>query len=107
MSADDSNARSAEPTEAIEVRIAAAELALLDRAADRRGIERAEMVAQAIDEFLAQEAWSGGFIPPPPAMEVPRRPRLRSESGRLRWMRGSDRPGRSQEGGGTGATQSE
>ena len=37
----------------------------------KRASRRDEMLAQAIDAFLAREMWSGGFIAPPPPMEVP------------------------------------
>ncbi|HUW04471.1 MAG TPA: CopG family transcriptional regulator [Acidimicrobiales bacterium] len=93
MGVDDTDSGSDDPKPTIEVQIKAADLARLDRAAVRRGIGRAEMFAQAIDEFLAQEAWSGGFIPPPPPMEVPRRRRVRSNSGRWRRTSGTDPSG--------------
>ena len=47
------------------------DVARLDVAAERRGLERDEVIEQAIDAFLARETWSGGFIAPPPRMEVP------------------------------------
>jgi hypothetical protein len=59
-----------------------ADVARLDHAAARRGISRAEMVAEAVDAFLAREMWSGGFIAPPPPMEVP---------GPFPWRRGAFR----------------
>jgi hypothetical protein len=39
--------------------------------AARRGVERGDLIVQAIDAMLAQEAWSGGFIAPPPPIEIP------------------------------------
>lgn len=48
-----------------------ADVERLDIAAARRGIGREELVAEAIDAFLAREMWSGGFIAPPPPMEIP------------------------------------
>ena len=58
--------------EVISARISAHDVARLDRMATRRGVEREQLIRMAIDELLAQEAWSGGFIPPPPAAGVPR-----------------------------------
>ena len=65
-----------EPDEAAEREVVVAsirreDVARLDIAAARRGVERDEVIAQAIDAFLARETWSGGFIAPPPPMEVP------------------------------------
>ena len=57
--------------ETVTARISGADIERLDIAAARRGIERDELIAQAIDAFLARETWSGGFIAPPPRMEVP------------------------------------
>ncbi len=71
-----------EPTEVVSARLRPAEVARLDHAAARRGIGRDEMVAEAIDAFLAREMWSGGFIATPPPMEVP---------GPYPWRRGSFR----------------
>ncbi len=49
-----------------------ADLERLDHMSARRGVPRAELVARAVDALLAQEAWSGGFIPPPVEMQIPR-----------------------------------
>ena len=57
--------------EVVTARIGPQDLARLDRAAARRGIGREDVVSQAIDAFLAREMWSGGFIAPPPPMEIP------------------------------------
>ena len=57
--------------ESVTAHISRADVERLDIAAARRGIDRNELVAQAIDAFLARETWSGGFIAPPPPMEVP------------------------------------
>ena len=43
------------------------------------------MIAEAVDAFLAREMWSGGFIAPPPPMEVP---------GKFPWRPGAFRLGR-------------
>jgi hypothetical protein len=63
-----------EPTaerEIVSASIRREDIARLEVAAERRGIGRDEVIAQAIDAFLARETWSGGFIAPPPPMEVP------------------------------------
>ena len=57
--------------EVVFARIRPRDLERLDRAAERRAVDREEVVAEAIDAFLAREMWSGGFIAPPPPMEVP------------------------------------
>ena len=57
----------------VTARLRAIDVERLDIAAARRGIARDEMLAQAVDAFLAREIWSGGFIAPPPAMEPPPR----------------------------------
>lgn len=68
----ESSAESSEPElESVSTHVTRADLERLDIAAARRGIERDELIAQAIDAFLARETWSGGFIAPPPPMEVP------------------------------------
>jgi len=56
---------------AVTANLSRADLARLDHMAARRGTSRASLVAQAIDAMLAQEAWSGGFIAPPPPMQLP------------------------------------
>jgi hypothetical protein len=58
-------------TEIVTARIRPRDLARLDHMAARRGVDRSDLVVQAIDALLAQEAWSGGFITPPPPMEIP------------------------------------
>jgi hypothetical protein len=58
-------------TETISARLRRVDVDRLDQAADRRGVTREAMIAEAIDAFLAREMWSGGFIAPPPPMEVP------------------------------------
>jgi len=63
--------RSTSDSVAVTAHIAGADLARLDHMAARRGTTRDELIAQAIDAMLAQEAWSGGFIAPPPAMQIP------------------------------------
>jgi hypothetical protein len=76
-----------EPTqesETVTVRLATSDVARLDHAADRRGISREAMLAEAVDAFLAREMWSGGFIAPPPSMEVPGKFPWRSAAFRLR-----------------------
>lgn len=76
-----------EPTqesETVTVRLRHADVARLDHAADRRGITREAMIAEAVDAFLAREMWSGGFITPPPPMEVPGRFPWRPAAFRLR-----------------------
>jgi len=55
----------------VTTRLRSQDVARLDHAAARRGIRRDELVSEAIDAFLAREMWSGGFIAPPPPMEVP------------------------------------
>lgn len=62
------------------MRLRSADVERLDHAAARRCIGRDEIVAEAIDAFLAREIWSGGFIAPPPPMEVP---------GLFAWRRGA------------------
>lgn len=56
---------------AVTAHIRQSDLARLDHMAARRGTTRDALVAQAIDAMLAQEAWSGGFIAPPPPMQLP------------------------------------
>lgn len=68
----------------VELPLRSADLERLDRSADRRGVTREEVIAEAIDAFLAREMWSGAYIPPPPRMEVPRSP----------WRAGAFRIGR-------------
>jgi hypothetical protein len=58
-------------TETVAAQISPADLVRLDHMAERRGVDRSQLVVQAIDALLAQEAWSGGFIPPPPPIGVP------------------------------------
>ena len=58
-------------TVVVTATIRAADAARLDLAAERRGVGREEVLAQALDAFLAREMWSGGFIAPPPPMEIP------------------------------------
>ena len=60
-----------ERTETVTARIRPRDLARLDHMAVRRGVERSDLIVQAIDALLAQEAWSGGFIAPPAPMEIP------------------------------------
>ena len=60
-----------EEEEVVMVRVQEPDVARLDVAAARRGVGRDEIIAQAIDAFLAREIWSGGFIAPPPPMEIP------------------------------------
>jgi len=57
--------------EVVAVSIKKVDVERLDSSAARRGVEREEVIAEAIDAFLAREMWSGGFIAPPPPMEVP------------------------------------
>jgi hypothetical protein len=59
----------------VTARITATDVVRLDQIASRRGIERSEVIAEAIDEFLAHEGLSGRFIAPPPPMRIPRRDR--------------------------------
>lgn len=59
-------------TEEVTALIRLSDLARLDHMATRRGVDRSELIVQAIDAMLAQEAWSGGFIEPPPPMQLPR-----------------------------------
>ena len=76
-----------EPTqesETVTVRLRTSDVGRLDYAADRRGITREAMLAEAVDAFLAREMWSGGFIAPPPPMEVPGKFPWRSAAFRLR-----------------------
>jgi hypothetical protein len=72
--------------ESVTARITAHDLARLDRMAERRGVERNQLISQAIDALLANEAWSGGFIPPPPAATIPP-PLERRRHTRRRWFR--------------------
>jgi len=58
--------------EVVSAELRCEEVARIDHAAARRGIGREELIVQAIDAFLAREMWSGGFIAPPPPMEVPK-----------------------------------
>ena len=69
--APDEPIESAPERETVSASIRRDDVARLEVAAERRGIERDEVIAQAIDAFLARETWSGGFIAPPPPMEVP------------------------------------
>ena len=69
--APDEPIESAAEREIVSASIRRDDVARLEVAAERRGIERDEVIAQAIDAFLARETWSGGFIAPPPPMEVP------------------------------------
>ncbi|HUS44254.1 MAG TPA: hypothetical protein VMY16_16445 [Ilumatobacteraceae bacterium] len=55
----------------LSVPLRPADVARLDQSADRRGVTRETLIVEAVDAFLAREMWSGGFIPPPPPMEVP------------------------------------
>jgi len=55
----------------VTARISSSDAVRLDRVAARRGIDRGELIAEAIDEFLAQEALSGRFVAPPPPMLIP------------------------------------
>jgi len=68
---DDVGPQHEAPTEIVNVSIRRVDLERLDHAAERRGIERDDMIREAIDAFLAREIWSGGFVAPPP-MEVPK-----------------------------------
>ena len=61
----------ADEPETVEVRLRDSDVARLDHAAERRGTTRDAVIAEAVDAFLAREMWSGGFIAPPPPMEVP------------------------------------
>ena len=79
---DSSPIDSSSPRELVTTRLRPADVARLDQSAARRGIGRDEMVAEAIDAFLAREIWSGGFIAPPPPMEIP---------GPYPWRRGAVR----------------
>ena len=72
--------------EVVSASIRRDDVARLDIAAERRGLERDEIIEQAIDAFLARETWSGGFIAPPPPMEVPGPFPWRPETFRL-WRR--------------------
>ena len=58
-------------TVSVSVPLRSADVPRLEHAADRRGITKEEMIAEAVDAFLAREMWSGGFIAPPPPMELP------------------------------------
>ena len=71
-----------EPTNAepVTTHIRHEDLERLDRMAARRGVDRNALIVQAIDALLAQEAWNGGFIAPPPPMNVPPRTRDRGEN---------------------------
>ena len=68
----------------VELTLRPADVERLDRSAHRRGVSRETVIEEAIDAFLAREMWSGAYIPPPPAMEVPRYP----------WRAGAFRIGR-------------
>ncbi len=68
-------------------RIGADDVDRLDRIASRRGIGRSELIAEAIDEFLAHEGLSGRFITPPPPMRIPPRFRDRTRSRRKARLR--------------------
>jgi len=57
----------------VEVSLRAVDVDRLDQSAARRGATRQDVMAEAIDAFLAREMWSGAYIPPPPRMEVTRR----------------------------------
>jgi hypothetical protein len=85
MPADDTDSTWRDParTEEVSARLRPDDVVRLDRAAERRGVGRDEMIAEAIDAFLAREMWSGGFIAPPPPMEVPPPFPLRPGSFRL------------------------
>ncbi len=69
----DSSGRDPRRTEVVSAKLRPEDVARLDHAAQRRGMVRDEMVAEAIDAFLAREMWSGGFTSPPP-MEIPAPP---------------------------------
>ncbi len=68
----------------VEVALRPVDVERLDRSAQRRGVSREAVIAEAVDAFLAREMWSGAYIPPPPPMEVPRFP----------WRAGAFRIGR-------------
>ena len=70
--------------ETVTVRLNDSDVARLDHAAERRGITREAMIAEAVDAFLAREMWSGGFIAPPPPMELPAKFPWRPGAFRLR-----------------------
>ncbi len=59
-----------EPTR-FDLRLRDVDLERLDRSAQRRGVNRETIIVDAIDAYLAREMWSGAYIPPPPAMELP------------------------------------
>ena len=79
-------------TEAQTVQISPEEAARLDRAAARRGVRREDVVAEALDAFLAREMWSGGFIAPPPPIEIPGPYPWREGAFRLRGRRTRSSP---------------
>ena len=74
-----------EQTVTVTTRVGATDVMRLDEVAARRGVDRSELIAKAIDEFLAHEGLSGRFIAPPPPMQLPRRERGRA------WRRQSSR----------------
>jgi hypothetical protein len=72
--------------ETVTARITSHDRARLDQMAERRGVERHLLISQAIDALLAQETWSGGFIPPPPPATVPPPLERRRRPARRRWF---------------------
>jgi hypothetical protein len=91
VSATDSerdSARRSRPAEAevIETWLAPADLERFDRLAAKRGVDRNELAREAIDALLAQEAWRGGFMVPPPPMRVPEN-RIPTDSATTRRIR--------------------
>ena len=69
-------------TEPVTTHLRPEDLERLDNMAARRGVDHHALIVQAVDALLAQEAWNGGFIPPPAPMIVPRRTRDRGRTKR-------------------------
>ncbi len=74
----DNEPLNSEQTVIVTARVGATDVVRLDQVAARRGVDRSELIAKAIDEFLAHEGLSGRFITPPPPMQLPRRDRART-----------------------------
>ncbi len=84
----DNEPSSSEQAVTVTTRVSATDVVRLDQVAARRGVDRGELIAKAIDEFLAHEGLSGRFITPPPPMQLPQRDRHRT------WRRSTPRPSR-------------
>lgn len=86
MRRETSDATRPSQAELIETWLGPADLERFDRLAAKRGVDRGELAREAIDALLAQEAWAGGFMAPPPPMRVPEN-RIPTDSATTRRIR--------------------